>query len=281
MEWFTSTEDLRNYSFVFPFETKLDRVDFFLRSHTTWIISIWVSILYVTLVFVGQRVMAQRKAFVLRKPLIAWNAGMAVFSFLGFIRVSPELFRTISTHGLLFSVCVTSYGRDPVAAFWISAFVTSKFVELLDTAFIVLRKRPLLFLHWYHHVTVLLFAWHSAKEVSATGRWYAWMNYGVHSFMYAYFAVRAMKFHTPEWMRIFVTALQISQMAAGVTISYVVYRSKTKWRASCHQTWSNLTFAGVIYFTYFILFLVYFYDAYIKPRLTPKVEGKKEEKKVM
>lgn len=48
--------------------------------------------------------------------------------------------------------------RPPYAR--LQMFVFSKVPELGDTVFIILRKRPLIFLHWYHHVTVLLYTWH-------------------------------------------------------------------------------------------------------------------------
>jgi elongation of very long chain fatty acids protein 6 len=37
----------------------------------------------------------------------------------------------------------------------------------VDTLFIVLRKKPLIFLHWYHHITVLLFCWHAFATQSS------------------------------------------------------------------------------------------------------------------
>jgi hypothetical protein len=50
--------------------------------------------------------------------------------------------------------------------------------------FIVLRKRDLQFLHWYHHVTVLIFCWNSFVTESAAGLWFIAMNYTVHLFTF-------------------------------------------------------------------------------------------------
>lgn len=52
--------------------------------------------------------------------------------------------------------------------------------ELGDTIFVVLRKKPLIFLHWYHHVTVLLYCWHSYYEQTTYGLYFISMNYTVH-----------------------------------------------------------------------------------------------------
>lgn len=52
--------------------------------------------------------------------------------------------------------------------------------ELGDTVFVVLRKKPLIFLHWYHHVTVLLYCWHSYYEQTTYGLYFISMNYTVH-----------------------------------------------------------------------------------------------------
>ena len=41
--------------------------------------------------------------------------------------------------------------------YWYTVFVLSKAVELLDTAFIVLRKQRLITLHWVHHVLTLCY----------------------------------------------------------------------------------------------------------------------------
>jgi hypothetical protein len=37
--------------------------------------------------------------------------------------------------------------------------VVGRFAELIDTAFLVLRKRTVNLLHWYHHASVLYYCW--------------------------------------------------------------------------------------------------------------------------
>ena len=68
------------------------------------------------------------------------------------------------------------YGSGAVIL-WMSFFTVSKIFELGDTFFVVVRKRPLILLHWYHHVTVLCvatqkhtFLMHTAFSGRLTGR---------------------------------------------------------------------------------------------------------------
>lgn len=65
-------------------------------------------------------------------------------------------------HGLPYSLC-HSCNPDSVAAYWSFLFAVSKVIELGDTLFIVLRKKPLIFLHYYHHVAVLVYTIHSGE----------------------------------------------------------------------------------------------------------------------
>ena len=65
--------------------------------------------------------------------------------------------------------------------------------ELGDTIFIVLRKQKLIFLHWYHHITVLIYCWYSFSQYTAPARWFVVMNFIVHSIMYTYYAFRALR----------------------------------------------------------------------------------------
>lgn len=151
--------------------------------------------------------------------------------------------------------------RDPVAAFWTFSFTLSKVVELGDTAFIVLRKQPLIFLHWYHHITVLLYTWYSYGETSATGRWFTTMNLFVHSWMYSYYALKAMGFHPPKWIAITITTLQLMQMVVGCVIVFAAYYFMQT--NECNVTLFNIKLSMLMYFSYFILFARFFQQAYL------------------
>nr|KAG5691301.1 hypothetical protein BaRGS_014000 [Batillaria attramentaria]KAG5702774.1 hypothetical protein BaRGS_003648 [Batillaria attramentaria] len=151
-------------------------------------------------------------------------------------------------------------------------FTLSKVLELGDTVFIVLRKQPLIFLHWYHHITVLLYVWYSYTDHTAPGRWFMVMNYIVHSLMYTYYALRAMRFRFPKFISIVITTLQLMQMIIGVVINVLTYQAKARGEF-CQQTYENLQYSSIMYFTYFVLFAHFFYTTYVIEK--PKDESKK------
>jgi len=194
--------------------------------------------------------------------LTFWNAGLAVFSICGMLRMTPEFIWSISSNSLSYSMCTASFAQG-VTGFWTWMFAVSKVVEFGDTAFIVLRKKPLMFLHWYHHITVLMYTWHATKDHTASGRWFIWTNYTVHAFMYTYYTLRAFRVRFPKQIPMVVTTLQLLQMVFGVSIAIHNYRLKSSGGA-CQQSYENLYFCFTIYFSYFLLFCNFFYHTYLK-----------------
>jgi len=141
-------------------------------------------------------------------------------------------------------------------------FVLSKLPEFGDTVFIVLRKQPLIFLHWYHHILTLLYCWYAFKEYNPSSRWFIVMNALVHSVMYSYYAFRAMKFRIPKFISIFITTSQISQMAVGCYVNFKTWQYKLAG-ISCSVSYENVTVSTLMYFSYFVLFVRFFYMSYL------------------
>ncbi|KAE9550096.1 hypothetical protein FO519_006688 [Halicephalobus sp. NKZ332] len=207
--------------------------------------------------------MEERKPFVLQKPLFFWNAGLAIFSITGLIRFSEDFLHTWYSNGLKYSLCHSCNPND-VAAFWSLLFAFSKVVELGDTMFIVLRKKPLIFLHYYHHVAVLVYTVHSGAEHTAPGQAFITMNYLAHSFMYTYYAISAVGKRVPRWVSMVVTTVQTTQMFLGVAISCYIYYIKAHTNYKCQQSMGNLYLAFTIYITFAVLFVQFFIDTYFK-----------------
>ncbi|CAH1724015.1 elongation of very long chain fatty acids protein 6 [Aphis gossypii] len=269
-----------NYSYVFDFEE-----NFHYEWTRQWMTENWTNgfyycTIYAMLVFGLRRMMRDRAGFRLKGLLVLWNTMLATFSLVGFARTAPELFRVLNKYGLHHSVCVTSYVEDdPVSGFWSWLFVLSKLPELGDTIFIVLRKQPLIFLHWYHHITVLLYTWFSYMEFTSSARWFIVMNYSVHSMMYTYYAARAMGYRPPKQVSMFITASQLTQMLVGCFINYTTYGYlKTGGPHSCRVSKLNITLSSTMYFSYLLLFARFFYNAYLNKgsRVTSSKKSSKQ-----
>jgi len=258
--------DTQAHSYVFTFEREFEQSS--IRGwmeHNWFSLCSWATAAYLVFVFGVQNCMKDRPPFQLRGSLAMWSGTLAMFSVLGALRTGTEFIQTLTRQGLYQSVCIPSFiAEDKVAGFWTWMFVLSKLPELVDTAFIVLRKQKLIFLHWYHHITVLWICWYSYIEFSSTSRWFMVMNYHVHAIMYTYYTLKALKYPVPKVFAMVITSLQLLQMVGGCIINYLAFSYKQNG-LNCSVSDNNLRFCFLLYISYFILFARFFYNAYMTP----------------
>lgn len=240
----------------------------------------WISVgLYALMVFGLPKV--------LKKPvpgmdfvMAIWNLFLSVFSVAMLFGVLPNYIGLIQTYGFWTIFCdadarILIPGRQ---VFWGYMFSLSKYLELFDTLWLILKKpdRPVQFLHWYHHITVLLFTWYAEYWKLSVGMLFVIMNTIIHSFMYFYYFLTAIKVNTKA-MALPITIGQISQMFFGIAIigvwAYRVYALKEK--CLCTQPDLLSLSCAIMYGSYFYLFVSFF----IKRYCSGKPPKKKEEKK--
>jgi fatty acid elongase 3 len=66
-------------------------------------------------------------------------------------------------------------------------YYLSKFPELIDTIILVLKKKNIIFLHWYHHAIVILMVWGWGESRMGVTIFGLLFNTFVHIWMYWYY----------------------------------------------------------------------------------------------
>ncbi|CAG0885144.1 unnamed protein product [Cyprideis torosa] len=231
-----------------------------------WSLSILIAVAYIFIIFYVQELMEGRKPFKLKRSLIAWNSALAIFSIMGALKGVPFVISDTFNLGLSSVICYTSFMCDGCesAPIWVYLFAYSKVVELADTLFVVLRKKPLIFLHWYHHATVLIYTWYAVGMITPGGTYFISMNFTVHAMMYTYYAIRAAELHVPRRIQMALTLCQIVQMFLGIFINVKSIQYKRRFGESCMVHYSGIVASIGMYASYCVLFSLFFYKAYVK-----------------
>lgn len=156
------------------------------------------------------------------------------------------------------------------------AFMLSKIPELIDTFLLVVHKKPIIFLHWFHHTTVLLFCWHGWTQPSMTLLWTAVINFSVHALMYFYYFLASINVRILQPIAPFITLSQIIQMIIGVIyVGYAIYHDQISGKG-CDTQFLHAQLFLWMFISYGILFSNFFLQRYIykKPKKMPG-QGKK------
>lgn len=188
-----------------------------------WYLFLVPAALYLPAMWLGQRWMAHRKPVTgLSWIMFVWNALLSAVSVVMLYRCFETGYTQtlVRSYNFTEAMCMNRHvGIDYGFSWTYNWMMYTKVLELGDTVFLVLRKKPVLTLHWFHHVTVLVFVW-GAHVFGKTNVYvvFTLMNTFVHVLMYAYFAFTSIKIFFP--LPHILTLLQIAQMVVGC---YVVY----------------------------------------------------------
>lgn len=206
-----------------------------------------------------------------------WNFCLFGFSLWGAVSGCPLIAYKIINEG--FVKFVTDDDLITPIMLQIAAFTFSKVPELFDSLFIILRGRNLIFLHYYHHIVTLIYTWQTFKYIHVIGNmsvFHGFMNYFVHTIVYLWYAVSALKYRTPSFVKSAITVIQTLQMVLGV-LSFVI--------SIYHRSWYvELPYIAVatitMYMSYVFLFGKLTYDKVFKVKSTRNENktGKDENK---
>ncbi|PGH04998.1 hypothetical protein AJ80_08425 [Polytolypa hystricis UAMH7299] len=224
---------------------------------------------YYAIVFGGRELMKNRPAFKLKGAFIVHNLYLTIISGALLALFIEQLLPTLWRHGVFFAICNHDGGwTKPLVVLYFLNYIT-KYIELLDTVFLVLKKKPLTFLHTYHHGATALLCYTQLIGLTAVSWVPITLNLTVHVVMYWYYfqSARGIRIWWKEW----VTRLQIVQFV--IDLGFVYFASYTYF-TSTYFTWMPnagqcageefAAFSGLIILSSYLLLFISFYFATYK-----------------
>lgn len=177
------------------------------------VIGVWMYFVKVS----GPKFMKNRPAYDLRRLILAYNMVMMVTNAYFFISASNYTNYGLKTWGCI-NVNPNDWGttmKFKLLLIWF--FFISKFVDLLETVFFVLRKKDsqLSFLHIFHHSIVPIDVWVGFKySPSESACFFPLVNSLVHTLMYMYYGLSTLgpAVRPYLWWKPYLTQLQIFQL---------------------------------------------------------------------
>ncbi|KAK8204368.1 hypothetical protein M8818_005097 [Zalaria obscura] len=104
-------------------------------------------------------------------------------------------------------------------AFWGWFFYLSKFYEVVDTLIIVAKGKRSATLQTYHHAGAMMCMWAGIRYMSPPIWMFVFINSFIHSLMYTYFTLAALRIRVPVAIKRTLTTMQIAQFLFGASFA--------------------------------------------------------------
>ncbi|KAL9619421.1 MAG: hypothetical protein Q9160_005932 [Pyrenula sp. 1 TL-2023] len=239
---------------------------------STWQETAGVLVSYYIIIFGGRQFMKNRPAYKLNGFFMIHNFYLTTISAILLALFAEQLIPTVWNNGVFFAICNHKGGwtKELVTLYYLNYL--TKYLELIDTVFLVLKKKPLIpaFLHTYHHGATALLCYTQLIGLTAVSWVPITLNLTVHVVMYWYYFQSARGVRI--WWKQYITVLQIVQFV--IDLGFVYFASWTYFTSTYFSWLPNAgrcageefaAFAGMgIISSYLLLFISFYFATYKK-----------------
>jgi hypothetical protein len=224
---------------------------------------------YLVVIFGGRELMRNREPFKLTFLFRLHNIILSVGSLVLLLLMLEEIVPLYWRHGFFWAICNTkAFTSRMVSYYMINYYI--KYVELVDTVFLVLKKKKLAFLHVFHHAATAVLCFNQLEGQTSVQWVVITLNLFVHVIMYYYYYATAGG--AKIWWKRYLTTLQITQFIIDLFVTYFAtytHFAMSRFRSlpnmgDCAGSESAAIFGVSLLTSYLLLFIAFYRATYKK-----------------
>ncbi|RIA84250.1 ELO family [Glomus cerebriforme] len=251
-----NTSNWDYYQFINPneFQWKVGITPF---SNWQFIVGAWATY-FVTIISL-KSIMSSTSPFSMRYISAIHNLILCILSAVMFGYATLDFIYRYQERGIGECFCTSDSSSAKGRLFYVTyIYYLSKFDELLDTVILALKKRPIIFLHWYHHAIVILMVWSWLEDSNMYASIGMMANTLIHVFMYYYYFSTSLG--RKVWFKKYITTGQIIQFAISfiLAIPYLYFH----FTKNCQLGFNAFVFSMVCNGSFLILFIRFYRKTY-------------------
>ncbi|KAI7867292.1 fatty acid elongase [Spinellus fusiger] len=172
---------------------------------------------YYLIIFGGRHLMQNLQPIKCKRLFQIHNVLLTATSAILLVLIVEQVIPKIYHHGFHYSVCSEEALSNELETLYYLNYLV-KYWELLDTVFLVIKKKKLEFLHYFHHSMTMALCYTQLAGRTPVSYVPITLNLSVHVLMYYYYYRTASG--AKIWWKKYLTGMQITQFVIDLGLIY-------------------------------------------------------------